>query len=239
VLEVVEDGETVDGFWDHVNTNLRAGKVRLVFVADELPAELQRVIEFLNVQMSPAEVIGIEVRQYVGQGLKTLVPRILGQTAEAQQRKGRAASSQRREWSWEAYRDEQGMPSEKLDTAKACFASIQDALSQRGLDWQPVFRQGYFGFQRPGGYHVATVDLRPRVPLVSIKLPDPPDELGLENPYPALEDTWDPANRQWGWSVPTAGSVPDLGTAIDFSIPAPTWVWSDAPAVQQGSAAPD
>jgi hypothetical protein len=26
----------------------------------------ERVIEFLNVQLSPAEVIGIEVRQYVG-----------------------------------------------------------------------------------------------------------------------------------------------------------------------------
>jgi hypothetical protein len=219
VLELVEDGETVDSFWEHVNTNLRAGKVRLVFVADELPAELQRVIEFLNVQMSPAEVIGIEVRQYVGQGLKTLVPRVLGQTAEAQQRKGRTASSQRREWSWEAYRVEQGISSEKLDTAKACFASVQEALSQRGLDWQPVFRQGYFGFQRPGGYHVVTVDLRPRVPLVSIKLPDPPDQLGMENPYPTLEQTWDQAHRQWGWSVPNAGSVPDLGVAIDFSSP--------------------
>jgi hypothetical protein len=219
VLELVEDGESVDGFWDRVGTNLRAGKVRLVFVADELPAELQRVIEFLNVQMNPAEVIGIEVRQYVGQGLKTLVPRVLGQTAEAQQRKGRAVSSPRREWSWEAYRDEQGIPAEKLETAKACFASIQEALMKRGLDWQPVFRQGYFGFQRPGGYHVVTVDLRPRMPLVSVKLPDPPDQLGLANPYPSLEHAWDGDHRQWGWSVPNAGSVPDLGLAIDFSRP--------------------
>jgi hypothetical protein len=219
VLDLVEDGEAVDGFWDRVSTNLRAGKVRLVFVADELPAELQRVIEFLNVQMSPAEVIGIEVRQYVGEGLQTLVPRVLGQTLEAQQRKGRTASSPRHEWSWEAYRDEQGMPAEKLDTAKACFASIQDALVQRGLDWQPVFRQGYFGFQRPGGYHVVVVDLRPRVPWVSIKLPDPPDQLGLQNPYPTLEASWDPDHRQWGWSVPNASAVPDLGLAVDFSRP--------------------
>ncbi|MGH2903952.1 MAG: hypothetical protein ACRDK7_10265 [Solirubrobacteraceae bacterium] len=219
VLAIVEDGETADGFWEHVDTNLRAGKVRLVFVADELPPELQRVIEFLNVQMSPAEVIGIEVRQYVGQGLKTLVPRVLGQTAKAQQRKGRAASSLRREWSWEAYRDEQGIPEEKLETAKTCFLRIQEALLQRGLDWQPVFRQGYFGFQRPGGYHVIVVDLRPRVPWVSVKLPDPPDQLGLTNPYPNLDHAWDPDHRQWGWSVPDAASVPDLGLAIDFSHP--------------------
>jgi hypothetical protein len=71
VLDLVVDGETIDGFWEKVSTNLRAGKVRLVFVADELPPELLRVIEFLNVQMNPAEVIGIEVRQYVGEGLRS------------------------------------------------------------------------------------------------------------------------------------------------------------------------
>lgn len=219
VLALVEDGETVDGFWDHVNTNLRAGRVRLVFVADVLPGELQRVIEFLNVQMSPAEVIGIEVRQYAGQGLKTLVPRVLGQTAEAQQRKGRAPTSAPREWSWEAYRDEQKISQEKLDTAKACFANIQEALQQRGLEWRPVFRQAYIAFQRAGPFHVIVIDLRPRVPLVSVKLPDPPAQLGLENPYPNLDQTWDAQHRQWGWSVPDAASVPDFGVSIDYSRP--------------------
>lgn len=42
--------------------------------------------------MDPAEVLGVEIRHYVGQGLKTLVPRIIGQTAEAEIRK--APSSQ-------------------------------------------------------------------------------------------------------------------------------------------------
>ena len=76
-----------DAFWERAKTNLQAGKLRLVFVADEIPPELRRVIEFLNEQMDPAEVIAIEVRQYVGGGLRTLVPSIIGQTAEAQQRK--------------------------------------------------------------------------------------------------------------------------------------------------------
>jgi hypothetical protein len=74
-------------FWQTVKTNLQAGKIRLVFVADEIPAELQRVVEFLNEQMDPAEILAIEIKQYVGQGLKTLVPRVLGQTAEAQKKK--------------------------------------------------------------------------------------------------------------------------------------------------------
>jgi hypothetical protein len=217
-LEHVEEGETVEGFWDKANTNLRAGKVRLVFVADELPPELQRVIEFLNVQMSPAEVIGIEVRQYVGQGLKTLVPRVLGQTAEAQQRKGRTTSSPPREWTWEAYEQEQKMSPEKLETAKRCFASIEAALAQRGLAWQPVLRERYIGFQRPGEYVAAGIEFKSTL-LVTVKLPDPPDRLGLENPYPDLKQNWDKHNRQWGWFVPDTASVPDFGLAIDLSRP--------------------
>lgn len=67
------DGD-VEEFWQRADENLRAGRLRLVFVADEIPRELRRVIEFLNGQML-AEVLGIEVRQYVGEGLKTLVPK--------------------------------------------------------------------------------------------------------------------------------------------------------------------
>lgn len=78
----------VEEFWARAGQNLRAGKVRLVFVADLIPSELRRVIEFLNGQML-AEVLGIEVRQYVGEGVKTLVPRVIGQTAEVEARKGR------------------------------------------------------------------------------------------------------------------------------------------------------
>src|SRR5262249_26256006 len=35
-------------------------------------------------QMDPAEVIAIEIKQYVGQGLTALVPKLIGQTAEAE-----------------------------------------------------------------------------------------------------------------------------------------------------------
>jgi hypothetical protein len=70
-------------FWRAVDDNLRAGKIRLVFLADEIPAELARIVEFLNRQMSPADVFAVEVRQYVGQHagqtLRTLVPQVLGQ----------------------------------------------------------------------------------------------------------------------------------------------------------------
>jgi hypothetical protein len=66
-------------FWLKAKTNLQAGRVRLIFVADEIPSELRRVVEFLNEQMDPAEVLAIEIKQYAGQGMKTLVPRVVGQ----------------------------------------------------------------------------------------------------------------------------------------------------------------
>lgn len=75
-------------FWQTVADNLAAGRIRMVFLADEIARELQRIIEFLNEQMARAEVIGVEVRQYVGGGHQTLVPRILGATARSQQVKG-------------------------------------------------------------------------------------------------------------------------------------------------------
>ena len=82
-------GEGVDPgeFWQKVKTNLQAGRIRMLFVADEIPPELRRIVEFLNNQMDPAEVLALEIKQFVGQGMKTLVPRLIGQTAMAQQRK--------------------------------------------------------------------------------------------------------------------------------------------------------
>jgi hypothetical protein len=75
-------------FWQQTKTNLQARRVRLVFVADVIPPELRRVVEFLNEQMDPAEVLALEVKQYVGEGkLRSLVPRLIGRTEQAQQKK--------------------------------------------------------------------------------------------------------------------------------------------------------
>ena len=91
VAESLGDDADVEEFWQQAGDNLRAGKVRMVFVTDEIPRELRRVVEFLNGQMNPAEVIAIEVKQYVGpDGTRTLVPRVIGQTAEVEARKGGA-----------------------------------------------------------------------------------------------------------------------------------------------------
>lgn len=74
-------------FWQQVKTNLTAGRVRLVFVADSIAPELRRIVEFLNAQMNPAEVFALEIKQFSGSGRKTLVPRVVGQSAVADKRK--------------------------------------------------------------------------------------------------------------------------------------------------------
>ncbi|MCK9441813.1 MAG: hypothetical protein M0Q13_10390 [Methanothrix sp.] len=68
-----------EDFWKKAQKNLYDGRIRMLFVADEIPAELRRIVEFLNVQMNPGEVLAIEIKQFVGTNVKTLVPRIIGQ----------------------------------------------------------------------------------------------------------------------------------------------------------------
>lgn len=94
---------SADEFWQAVKTNLQAGKIRMVFVADEIPRELQRIIEFLNEQMDPAEVLGIEVKQFVGAGVRSLVPKLIGRTALSDSRKIVGGGGSRRKWDEESF----------------------------------------------------------------------------------------------------------------------------------------
>ncbi len=72
-----------NGFWEQVDANFTAGRVKLVFVADRIPQELARIVEFLNEQMR-ADVRAIELKWYEsGTGATTLVPRVIGETARA------------------------------------------------------------------------------------------------------------------------------------------------------------
>jgi hypothetical protein len=92
--EDFEDGTEIDDFWGQVESNLRSGKARLLFVADELPRELRRLIEFMNEKMTDVEVLGVTVKQYQGQDLDALVPRVIGLT-EASRDKKKPSSSRK------------------------------------------------------------------------------------------------------------------------------------------------
>ena len=77
----VDPNALVDAFWDRLATNLAAKRIRLLFVADRIPDELARVVEFLNEQMPGIEVLAVEIKQFQGATLRTLVPQVTGRTA--------------------------------------------------------------------------------------------------------------------------------------------------------------
>lgn len=108
-----------DVFWSRVETNLKAGKVRLLFVADVIPRELRRVVEFLNAQMSPAEVLAIELRQFQGEGLRTLVPMVIGQTQAAIRTKSSTSSAPQRNWDEAIFLEALGERTDERSVANA------------------------------------------------------------------------------------------------------------------------
>ena len=85
-----EDEPDADEFWQRVETNLRVAHMRLLFVADRIPDELTRVVEFLNEQMPNIEVLAVEIKQFRGKTGRTLVPRVIGRTAAALARSPRS-----------------------------------------------------------------------------------------------------------------------------------------------------
>ena len=125
VLSKFLDADTdQEQFWQKAKTNLQAGRVRLVFVADIIPPELKRVVEFLNTQMDPAEVLAVEIKQYIGQNLKTLVPRVIGQTAEAERKKS-TGSRESKQWDEDSFLRELELRRDKDEAA----------VARRLLDW--------------------------------------------------------------------------------------------------------
>jgi hypothetical protein len=91
-------------FWKLVEGRLKIGDMRLIFFADVIPPELQRIVEFLNSQTDKTEVLAIEVQRYSGSGFSTHIPRLLGQTIESQLAKASVrATSQRRQWDEASY----------------------------------------------------------------------------------------------------------------------------------------
>ena len=72
-----EEADTIK-FWEAVATNLAANRLRLLFVADAIPDELAAIVKFLNEQMPKIEVLAVEIKQFRGETLQTLVPRVIG-----------------------------------------------------------------------------------------------------------------------------------------------------------------
>ncbi|OCQ92595.1 hypothetical protein BCD67_01310 [Oscillatoriales cyanobacterium USR001] len=177
-----------DRFWQKVKTNLQAGKFRLVFVADEISSEMRRVVEFLNEQMDPVEVLALEIKQYVSQdGLKTLVPRIIGQTAEAQQKKS-SATRERRRWDEVSFFAE--LKSRRGEDEAEMAISIHDWVRSQDDELEVHWGTGdtYGGFaaqlnqrgRKP--YQLFTIDISGRLEISS-------NNYGSQPPF-SEEDKW-------------------------------------------------
>jgi hypothetical protein len=134
-------------FWQKAKTNLQAGKIRLVFVADEISAELQRIVEFLNTQMDPAEVLAVEIKQYGKQRLKTLVPRVIGQTARELKPSLRAA----KQWDETSF----------FQDLEARRGADEARVAKKMLDWATnTMSRIWWGKGRQNGSFVPYLDHR-------------------------------------------------------------------------------
>ena len=67
-----------DAFWQQVATNLDAVRLRLLIVADNIPAPLKQVAEFLDDQMPNVEVRTVEIKRFQNHSMQILVPRVFG-----------------------------------------------------------------------------------------------------------------------------------------------------------------
>ncbi|UNU26125.1 hypothetical protein [Microcoleus vaginatus] len=177
-----------DRFWQKVKTNLQAGKVRLVFVADEISAEMRRVVEFLNEQMDPVEVLALEIKQYVSEdGLKTLVPRVIGQTAEAQQKKS-SATRERRRWDESSFFAEiqARRGADEAHMAKAIYLWAKSQEPEVQIQWGTGDAYGGFAAQLPQKgrkpYQLFTVDIAGRMEISA-------DNYGSQPPF-NVEQNW-------------------------------------------------
>ncbi len=143
--QLLQAGEEpdADGFWEKVATNLTARRLRLLFVADDIPDPLERVVEFLNAQMPGIEVLAVEIKQFRGRSTQTLVPRVLGRTATSS---GHGATGPRRRLTQESFLDE--LPS---DEARNVATRILDVAREHGASLAWVRDMSAFGCAAQSG----------------------------------------------------------------------------------------
>ncbi len=74
---------SADEYWAAVGENLARGRIRGFVVADEIPEELRRIIEYLNEQLGDSRFLALEVPQFkAAHGVTTLVPQIVAGSLE-------------------------------------------------------------------------------------------------------------------------------------------------------------
>lgn len=81
-----------DTLWRDVEDNLKAERMKLIFVADAIPDSLAVLIDFMDRSMENIEVCGVEVRQYrTADGATLISSSVIGGTATQEKRVVRPA----------------------------------------------------------------------------------------------------------------------------------------------------
>ena len=78
IREFLSDDTNPEQFWLQIESNIRNERIRMVYVADEISSEMKRIVEFLSRQMRSASICAIELRQFVGKGVKAFIPDVIG-----------------------------------------------------------------------------------------------------------------------------------------------------------------
>lgn len=192
----------------------------VVWIAESLNEEHVAALEWLNDNtISDVAFFGIEVELLrIGDSLPAPHFRVVVRPNEVKKEQERATREQL-DWDWDAYAEKLNVPQDRVDVGRALVGRIEAALAECELPWQTVYRKGYVAFQRAGGFNVLVVDLWwRRHATLSVKLPASPRDLGLTDPYPALENLWDAANSQWSWLVATPEAIPEVGPVIELAM---------------------
>ena len=83
--------------WRQAATNLHQRTVRLLIVADHIPAKLCRIADFLNAEMAATQVVPCELGEYDVAGKRTWVPKVV-HGAEVQARQPADSPSAEARW---------------------------------------------------------------------------------------------------------------------------------------------
>ena len=112
------------------------------------PKELRAIIEFMNEKMETVEVLGVELRQYAGEGVRALVPRIIGQTEATRIAKRKPSALRPR-------LNEVTFPKVCPALALECFTDALREAGKRGLSVKWATQS--FGLGLPLGRKYATL----------------------------------------------------------------------------------
>jgi hypothetical protein len=121
-----------------------------------------------------------------------------------------------KEETWANYKAR--FPANQVAIAKRVSDAVEAYARVNRLPWAKKLLPGWVSY-KAGRENRVTIIMRVDLPIKRcIKLRDRPENLRLQNPYPALVNGWDEEHSEWMWDVPTAGLIPDLTAALDVAV---------------------